>query len=1343
MSNCKNNKKEYLKKLKSFQDTTNMNLSDDSPDEKPSTIFRPSFRCPECCLIPIIILKENESKVKINCINGHNNVMGLNEFMERCVQKNISNIECSECGTQLEPKKRFKYCSQCDKIFCKICLKKHNANHITTNHETISLRKMDTFCCLHKNRYTYFCEICHKNICENCFYLHNNHQILSLKEIKLSKNEVKELRENLCKENDIIGEIEVIFKNCINSIKKKFEDVINHKRQVLELKKLIDDIYEVKDSNFQIIDTVNRLKFNTEHINIEKDMNELDILFELFSYLNCIDYNICLTSSLLNLDNSNQGSNMTQEESSFNNKYKERICINNTYDNSFNKDEKEKHIGKKYIYEKKNKQIFDSIIFETEEEKNNDSLKNIYQNLNLDNKVENINDKMNNTNIENKNEIYKNTINNNDEVDSNKNKKYAKKIMKGKINQKKIIQNNNITNSTIKEESKDFSKYIAKIEHNRFLSDSKIPNTSNSFIKINKNNSLIEDLIQYDNNTYRNDKCPDLLNYEKDKNNNKSDNSMDENLNINQEFNNNNNELANSKKKIKKKSKTKDKSKDKSKKKVLKVKSKEKKDKSMDKIIDKFNNKVKDKSKEKRVKIKRDDNYEDNNVGQLSHSFDNAINNYNEHYNSFEYTYQFKNQIKINLDSNSKLERSFFSEMPDKSIQTPRDYNLNGISNNKNKNNLKLIKLVNKNFYNDEKELYNNLNSEKKSINKDLHLIPPIMIETKKDTENTKEININSNLSKIIGTKSDKINNIFYEISDDNVSKDDTCDMNISKDIIDNNNISQDNYLSNDDVSIDNNKDKKNKKKKKKIIKKKKKIKKVINIEENPLNELIKEIKIVKTNKEQSEIKNEKNNLNSERTSNSRNKTKNIFNEIYECQNTDQTKKGTISSKKEASSSLLKDNSLIIQEKLKSPKPFNTMDDINLIQNKQITPSHSRTQSKQSQTNVEKKDIDNVSTKKLKKIKVIKKKKKKIDLSKSFDDVSKMVKPVDITPNKKNNNINNINNNKTIQRSNSFDIINHLPELETTHKINSMKFENGINCLLEISKNIFGAGNLIGDIKIIEKYSYKEKQTIKEHNGTINSLFKLHDGAILSSSADRLMKKIRLTNNNTSYNIEFVFDGYENYIFKGIELKNHKIISCSWDNKLYLWEGKNNKYINTLKFNEDQRVEDIMEISNNSFCSIAESDLKIWNSNNMALLHSIKLQRGIITPNSLCKVNDKILMAISFNAIHLFDLVNFNLINSILMDQGNLSCITKLNDGSILISEDINTDHYCIFYLKQYILEGDELQYISYKKDKFYKSNKNNDKEVRALIQFSEGIIAQGITGEFNGKDCGDIYFYE
>ncbi len=168
-----------------------------------------------------------------------------------------------------------------------------------------------------------------------------------------------------------------------------------------------------------------------------------------------------------------------------------------------------------------------------------------------------------------------------------------------------------------------------------------------------------------------------------------------------------------------------------------------------------------------------------------------------------------------------------------------------------------------------------------------------------------------------------------------------------------------------------------------------------------------------------------------------------------------------------------------------------------------------------------------------------------------------------------------------------------------------------------------------------------------------------------------------------------------------------------------------------------------MEITNDTFCSVSEKELKIWDSNNLTQIHSIKFNVGIITQNSLCKINDKLLISVSFNAIHLIDLVNYNLINSIKMDKDSLSCITKLNDGSILIAEDINTDNYSIFYLRQYIIEDNELIYVSYKKDKLRKTNKNNDKEIRALLQFSNGIIAEGISGEFNGTDSGDIYFYE
>ena len=209
----------HLKEGK-LQNINTLNMFDNYNNEKNTSLLKPSFHCPECCLIPFINLKEKDMKVTTNCINGHNNEIPLKDYMEKCLDKNLNNKECSDCGLKYEPKKRFKFCSECSKIFCKNCLKKHNNNKSIINHETISLKKMDTFCCSHKTRYSYYCQICNKNICENCIYLHNNHQIFSLKDQKLSKNKIKELREKCNKEIDIINEIIDMFKNAINSIKK-------------------------------------------------------------------------------------------------------------------------------------------------------------------------------------------------------------------------------------------------------------------------------------------------------------------------------------------------------------------------------------------------------------------------------------------------------------------------------------------------------------------------------------------------------------------------------------------------------------------------------------------------------------------------------------------------------------------------------------------------------------------------------------------------------------------------------------------------------------------------------------------------------------------------------------------------------------------------------------------------------------------------------------------------------------------------------------------------------------------------------------------------------------------
>jgi len=1294
-----NDIKEQIKEGNASKNINDINIVKNSNNEKISSYFKPSFHCIECCLIPFIKLKEKDMKVAINCINGHNNEMPLNEYMEKYVTNNLNNIACSECGLKNELKKRFKFCSECMKIFCKNCLKKHNNNKNTINHETISLKKMDTFCCLHKNRFTYYCELCHKNICENCIYLHNNHKTISLKEIKISKSKIKELRENLNKENNMINEIIKKFKNVINSIQSKFNDVIKNKKLITEFKKIILDIYEVKDSNYQIIENINKLKFTNGKLNIEPDMNDLDILYEIFNYLKCIEHNVDIPSPLLSSNDNSKKTNSTEKSN-----------INNDLNtNNFK--------NKEFIYEKKHKAIFDNYLYEKEEEKNDDIFtneKNINNNL-LYKGYDNNNNSINNNYIrfENKNDLYGDIINYKE--DENKNKKYIKKRIKEIIIHKKKNPNEINQNIIGKEkenktifEIKKIKKEMITINQNE---NKKKLNKTNDNIKINENNYLKEDDDTSFNSENEIEKISDsnngiplmsdLIN-EENKNNNYGSNipnlpsNIDKNPNFNEDLNIIKKESYNdiikndlkvyikNKKKInEKKSKNriiKSKFNEKFLKKILKKKSKdknkEKSDESLNSLVDKSFGKLRDKSKEKRIKIKRE-NYENNmNQKQLNLSFDNTLKGYDELDNNNFYTYEFNKEQKLISENISIMDTSFISERHE--INLKNKYKTN--------NNLQLVKI---NYYKEkDKDLLNN-----KGVNTDENIY--------KDFENVK----------------DEKNNKYIPIKEHEIKKKDTLNLN-NDDIsrgVGGENINND--ISNDELSIDNNNNKKqnNKKKIKKIIKKKKKIKKINIVLDEHVNDINNE------NNENKKIEN--NNIDIKDESIIKNET-NLKNEnIINQQTNDENKidKEKMEKKSEIENAIQEKNSKF-QEKNNSEKSLIKVEDTPESQNQKEISSPSKIKLK----------------KKLKKAKLVKKRKnKREDLAKSVDDINKINKKINLSTNDIKE--------KKIQRSNSFDIINIDTgiEIETTMKINSMKFDIGISCLLEISENIFAAGNLIGDINIIEKNTYKEIQTIKEHMGTINSLFKMQDGAILSASADKMMKKIRLIRKNLSYIIEFIFDGYNNYIFKGIELNNTKIISCSWDDKLFLWEKKDNKYVNTLKFNQNKRVEDILEISINKFCSVSENELKIWDSNNMSQLHLIKLKRGIISPNSLCKINDEILISISYNAINLIDIIHFNLIKSINMDKCNLICITKLNDDSILIGEDINTDNYCIFYLKQFILDEDELQYYSFKKDKFYKTNKNNYKEIRALLQFSDGIIVQGISAQFDGKDSGDIFFYK
>ncbi len=129
-------------------------------------------------------------------------------------------------------------------------------------------------------------------------------------------------------------------------------------------------------------------------------------------------------------------------------------------------------------------------------------------------------------------------------------------------------------------------------------------------------------------------------------------------------------------------------------------------------------------------------------------------------------------------------------------------------------------------------------------------------------------------------------------------------------------------------------------------------------------------------------------------------------------------------------------------------------------------------------------------------------------------------------------------------------------------------------------------------------------------------------------------------------------------------------------------------------------------------------------------------------PQSLCKLDLNNVAAIYQNNLQIMNINENIVIKNIEWDEGCLRCIIKLKDNTILIAEDVQTSDFCLYYLKQFIFENEELIYTAYRKDKVYKTKNNSMKKIEALIQLSNGVIAEGLSGKYNGKNSGDIILF-
>jgi len=1427
-----------------------------------------TYRCPNCFSIPIINVKDNENKVILDCLQGHHIEMLFSEYMTNEFQKNTSKLIYSQCREDKNSKKIMRICFECKKLFCKDCLSSHNKSN--PNHHLNTIDKADINCPLHKSKYTYFCSECKKNLCDECVKEKNDgHQLIYFQNINLKNHELTEIKNNLEKENQILFKIKKIFNDTLVTLSNKFNDIMSYKFLCLKYKNNIINTYETKDTNYQIIDNVNHLKFITKDLKIEPEMNELDIIYELFNFLDSIEYNDENNNGNTNDNNNNINNNDSYHiNNSYNMNENNKLIIDtkNKIEESEHEDdiesEKENNSNENNnkFSENKNIKVEENEKDDDEDDKreeesdtirNKDKTKNEYikitdNNDNEDNDNDNDNEKEDEKpeETENSNDVNKN-MNNKVNMVTSSNDDLVNQVTPNKITKKVIVkkvekmEEEKVNNNDEDEESEKNEEIKEEDESNK-KENNKIKND------INDNNEVSESLL--------NDNEGDMYIYkstqhipvtsESTQNLGEKDKLSRTEKNIEDILENKEKEPKKRKKKVLKKKKIKQ---------IIQqgtqddIESEPKATKTKKKVIKRTRTKDKLIKKEEKIEDENDKKEETKNEPKEEkdeESKDEHINsNMRIEVNENDSNNQINSNIHIEENENDKNEKE---ENNNEDISNDDITDNNDVSKTEDEkeddlsNDNKIEEVPNTNYeeFKENRSVKKKVKHVKKKKKKKLNIAKTESIKEQNpkieiiNTENRKEKNLIYNKNPKVGMK---IESLRYENHDDEEPEDlDKQEKTIERHIEKHIEVITDTNNDEDDKSKNSKSSKKNKKitiKKKLKMKNsdkgededdddeenktknksKSKSKVSININTN-LNE--------KDNSVDSDMKRKINKLNkivnmnlkldndgsldNSRGSQRVKKRKKIKKKKYLiC--VDNNGKNIIPNPEEEKQLKITKTTTLIRSRSKERPPRNgnsqESNKDKVVKNKEINfkifedGDDSSIYNEENSSSNKKKEITNIRTKKnirgINKIKkdlgsqfeakgsrkmrmtqgknnaafllenqtevyfeeknIIKAKNKGLDTFEIQYDREALNRSVDGYDKYKNRRrIDGYDYDYDevkylIERSNSYKKMKNYKKFNEREKINCMKFENGISCLLEINPTIFAIGNLIGDIIVINSHTYKEMQVIREHDGTIISLCLLHDKSILSCSADRKMLKIRTNQNGTKYNIEFVFTGYENYIIKGIELMNtFKIITCSWDDKLFVWERiDENNYKNSLIFNEGERVVDLLEINVNHFVSISENnELKIWSSDTCEIIDTIKNIKCIGAPNALCKITDFVICVLDYHEIQLIDVMEHRLINKISVDDGNLSCIIKLNDNSILLAEDFNSDKYCVFYMKQFYYELEDFKPISYKKDKFFKTNKNNDKEIRALVQFSNGVIVQGVTGEYNGNDSGDLFFY-
>ena len=254
------------------------NLNSSTNIVKDTMIKSNDIICPTCKEICKFEIKGHRLKL-YGCKNGHiKDNIKLKEYSD--TQKiDISTIKCNKCGkSKFETFNQEMFiCCECNINLCPLCKSIHDNSHSIINYEN-----KNYVCNLHDEQLFKYCENCKKDLCLLCLEEHKYHNVISYEDKLIN---IKDLRKKM---NDLYSSINK-FKNNIEDEIKKLKNIIKNMEIFYNIyNNIIEKCEKNKNRNYNLLlnlhyinDSINdEINMIQNIYNFGLNLNELNVLYE-------------------------------------------------------------------------------------------------------------------------------------------------------------------------------------------------------------------------------------------------------------------------------------------------------------------------------------------------------------------------------------------------------------------------------------------------------------------------------------------------------------------------------------------------------------------------------------------------------------------------------------------------------------------------------------------------------------------------------------------------------------------------------------------------------------------------------------------------------------------------------------------------------------------------------------------------------------------------------------------------------------------------------------------------------------------------------------------------------